>query len=78
MLVAGLATVIYFQDKGGYFNAIAELPHEALSVPGATGKWNAWMMLSICTCASLGAIIQPGQWMRFYAARSVKPSDRVP
>ena len=72
MLVAGLATVIYFQDKGGYFNAIAELPHEALSVPGATGKWNAWMMLSICTCASLGAIIQPGQWMRFYAARSVK------
>ena len=24
MLVAGLATVICFQDKGGYFNAIAE------------------------------------------------------
>ena len=72
MLVVGLATIIYFQDKGGYFQAISKLPHEALSIPGATGKWNPWMMMSICVLTSLGAIIQPGQWMRFYAARSVK------
>jgi Na+/proline symporter len=72
MLVAGLATIIYFQGKGGYFQAISSLPQEALTIPGATGKWNPWMMLSICVFASLGAVIQPGQWMRFYAARSVK------
>jgi len=72
MLVAGLATVIYFQGKGGYFNAVSTLPREALTMPGATGKWNPWMMFSICTIVALGAVIQPGQWMRFYAARSVK------
>ena len=72
MLVAGLATVLYFQSQGGYFNAISQLPAEAQSLPGATGKWTPLMMLSICLFASLGAIIQPGQWMRFYAARSVK------
>ena len=72
MLVAGLATVLYFQNQGGYFKAISQLPAEAQSLPGATGKWTPLMMLSICLFASLGAIIQPGQWMRFYAARSVK------
>jgi len=72
MLVAGLATVLYFQSQGGYFNAISQFPDKAQSLPGATGKWSPLMMLSICLFASLGAIIQPGQWMRFYAARSVK------
>ncbi len=76
MLVAGLATFIYFQGRGGYFQAISTLPHEALSLPGATGKWNPWMMLTICVFAALGAVIQPGQWMRFYAARSVRTLRR--
>jgi solute:Na+ symporter, SSS family len=72
MLVAGLATIIYFQAKGGYFQALTTLPPEALTIPGASGKWNPWMMFTICVFAALGSIIQPGQWMRFYAARSVK------
>ena len=72
MLVAGLATVLYFQNHGGFFNAVRQLPPEAQSLPGATGKWTPLMMLSICLFAALGAIIQPGQWMRFYAASSVK------
>ena len=72
MLVAGLATVLYFQKNGGFFNAVSQLPAEAQSLPGASGKWTPLMMLSICLFAALGAIIQPGQWMRFYAADSVK------
>ena len=72
MLVAGLATVLYFQSQGGFFRAVSTLPPEALTMPGVTGKWNPWMIFSICTIVALGAVIQPGQWMRFYAARSVK------
>ena len=72
MLVAGLATVLYFQSQGGFFRAVSTPPPEALTMPGATGKWNPWMIFSICTIVALGAVIQPGQWMRFYAARSVK------
>ncbi|MDP6928688.1 MAG: sodium:solute symporter family protein [Planctomycetota bacterium] len=70
MMVAGLATLVHFGGLSGYFEAVADLPAKALSAPGNSGKWNAGMLCTICVFASLGAIIQPGQWMRFYAARS--------
>ena len=69
MLVAGLATIAYFGGLGGYFEAVSALPAKALSAPGYSDKWNAGMLFSICAFASLGSIIQPGQWMRFYAAK---------
>lgn len=69
MLVAGLATIAYFGGLGGYFEAVSTLPAKALSAPGYSDKWNAGMLFSICAFASLGSIIQPGQWMRFYAAK---------
>lgn len=69
MLVAGAATLAYFGGPGGYFEAVNELPAAALSAPGSTGKWNAGVLFTICAFAALGAIIQPGQWMRFYSAR---------
>ena len=69
MLVAGLATIAYFGGLGGYFEAVSALPAKALSAPGYSDKWNAGMLFTICAFASLGSIIQPGQWMRFYAAK---------
>ena len=69
MIIAGVATLAYFGGPAGYFEAVATLPAEALSAPGNSGKWNAGLLFTICAFASLGAIIQPGQWMRFYAAR---------
>ena len=69
MLVAGLATIAYFGSLGGYFEAVSALPAKALSAPGYSDKWNAGMLFTICAFASLGSIIQPGQWMRFYAAK---------
>ena len=69
MLVAGLATIVYFGGLGGYFEAVSALPAKALSAPGYSDKWNPGMLFTICAFASLGSIIQPGQWMRFYAAK---------
>ncbi len=69
MLVAGLATIVYFGGLGGYFEAVSTLPAMALSAPGYSDKWNPGMLFTICAFASLGSIIQPGQWMRFYAAK---------
>ena len=70
MLVAGIATLAYFGGPSGYFEAVSGLPGKALSLPGNSDKWNAGMLFTICAFSSLGAIIQPGQWMRFYAAKN--------
>jgi SSS family solute:Na+ symporter len=70
MIVAGLATLAYFGGPSGYFEAVSALPAKALSAPGNSDKWNAGMLFTICAFSSLGAIIQPGQWMRFYAAKN--------
>ena len=69
MIVAGIATIAYFGGPSGYFEEVSKLPAKALSAPGNSGKWNAGLLFTICAFASLGAIIQPGQWMRFYAAK---------
>ncbi|MFP6900809.1 MAG: sodium:solute symporter family protein, partial [Opitutales bacterium] len=69
MMVAGIATLAYFGGPAGYFEAVSALPAKALSAPGNSDKWNAGMLFTICAFSSLGAIIQPGQWMRFYAAK---------
>ena len=69
MIVAGIATIAYFGGPSGYFEEVSKLPAKALSAPGNSDKWNAGLLFTICAFASLGAIIQPGQWMRFYAAK---------
>jgi SSS family solute:Na+ symporter len=69
MIVAGIATIAYFGGPSGYFEEVSKLPAKALSAPGNSDTWNAGKLFTICAFASLGAIIQPGQWMRFYAAK---------
>ena len=76
MLIAGLATVMAMGGVSEFFTKVKELPPEALSVPGPSGVWSPWKLLTICIFASLASMIQPGQWMRYYAAKSSQTLKR--
>jgi len=71
MIVAGLATIMAMGGPASFFSQLSELPSAALSVPGPSGAWSPWKLMTICMFASLATMIQPGQWMRYYAAKSV-------
>ena len=70
MVLAGVATIAAMGGFSGYFKAVSALPTEALSLPGATGAWTPWKLLTICLFTSVASMIQPAQWMRFYSAAS--------
>lgn len=76
MLLAGVATIAALGGVGGYFEEVNKLPTAELSMPGLTGGWSPWKMLTICVFASLASMVQPGQWMRYYAARSANTLRR--
>jgi len=76
MLVAGLATVMAMGGPSSFFAKLSELPPEALSAPGPSGIWSPWRLMTLCMFASLATMIQPGQWMRYYAASSAKTLKR--
>ena len=77
MLVAGYTVIAALGGPERYLAAISQLPPEALSLPGATGRYTAWSLMTICIFASLASIIQPAQWMRFCAARSSRALKRT-
>ncbi len=70
MLIAGFAVVAVLGGPGPFFARVAELPPKSLSVPGTAGHWKPEILLTASLFASLGSMIQPAQWMRFYAARN--------
>ena len=72
MLLAGLATVAVLGGPGPFFASVAELPARSLSAPGTSGRWTPEILFTASLFASLGSMIQPAQWMRFYAARSTE------
>lgn len=72
MMIAGLATVMAMGGPSSFFQQLSQLPAEARALPGATGGWSPWKLMTICMFASLSTMVQPGQWMRYYAARSTK------
>lgn len=76
MVIAGLATVMAMGGPESYFRQISGLPPETLSVPGPSGVWSPWKLMTICIFASLATMIQPGQWMRYYSARSPETLKR--
>ena len=53
----------------GYFQEVSKLDGQLLTMPDAPAKFNAWHAVTFCAFASLASIVQPAQWMRFYAAR---------
>jgi solute:Na+ symporter, SSS family len=76
MIIAGCATVMAMGGPVSFFQQLSELPAEAKSIPGPSGAWSPWKLMTICMFASLSTMIQPGQWMRYYAARSVRTLKR--
>jgi len=69
MLLAAVATIVSLGGPSGFVATLSELPADALSLPGPRGAWHATALMTICIFAAAASIIQPGQWMRLYAAR---------
>ena len=76
MLFAGLAAVAALGGPSAFFEKVNDLPHTSLSVPGTTGSFTPEKMFTLCIFGALGSMIQPAQWMRFYAAKSAKALRR--
>ena len=70
MLLAGGCAVAVMGGPVPFFEAVAKLPPKSLSAPGTTGYWRPEILFTASLFASVGSMIQPAQWMRFYAARS--------
>lgn len=70
MLLAGFCAVAVMGGPIPFFEAVAKLPPKSLTAPGTTGHWRPEILFTASLFASIGSMIQPAQWMRFYAARS--------
>ena len=70
MLLGGFCVVGVLGGPVEFFRKVAELPAKSLTVPGTVGHWTPEMLFTASTFASLGSMIQPAQWMRFYAAKN--------
>jgi SSS family solute:Na+ symporter len=70
MLLGGACVVLVLGGPVEFFKRVAELPPKSLTVPGTVGHWSPEMLFTASVFASLGSLIQPAQWMRFYAAKS--------
>jgi SSS family solute:Na+ symporter len=77
MLVAGISVVAAFGGVRPYFQALQQLPPEAMSFPGASNRYTPWALMTLCAFASLASMIQPAQWMRYYAAKSAQALKRT-
>jgi len=69
MILSGVAIVHALGGLGGYFEAVSRLDGRLLTMPAPGERFNAWSAVTFCAFASLASIVQPAQWMRFYAAR---------
>ena len=72
MVLSGVAVIYALEGPTNFFARVSsELDGELLTVPepGDSNPHNVWRILTFCAFASLASIIQPAQWMRFYAAR---------
>jgi SSS family solute:Na+ symporter len=70
MLLGGICVVFVLGGPIEFFRRVAELPPKSLSVPGTVGYWTPEILFTASIFASLGSMIQPAQWMRFYAAKN--------
>ena len=70
MLLGGFCVVAVLGGPVAFFRHVAALPPNSLTVPGTGGHWTPEMLFTASTFAALGSMIQPAQWMRFYAAKS--------
>lgn len=76
MLLAGFATMAVLGGPSAFFYNIEKLPNTSLSVPGTSGSYTPEKLFTLCIFGALGSMIQPAQWMRFYAAKSAQALRR--
>ncbi len=77
MLIAGIATITALGGVGGFFDAVSkDLPADAQRVPGPSGTWTMGKLSTLCLFGSVASLIQPAQWMRYYAAKSIRTLRR--
>ncbi|HUW55268.1 MAG TPA: sodium:solute symporter family protein [Planctomycetota bacterium] len=76
MLVGGAAAVAVLGGPSAFLEKLSSLPHKSLSVPGTTGAWTPAMLFTVCVFGAVGSMLQPAQWMRYYAARSTRTLRR--
>ena len=73
MLVSGFAMLLLFDGPLEFSKRVVEeLPDSSLTVPGSAGGWPWTLLFTVCVLGSVGSMVQPAQWMRFYSARNVK------
>ncbi len=68
MILAAIAMVAALGGPTQFLQKVQTLPKSSLTVPGNTGQWQIPFLFSVCLLMPIGGIIQPAQWMRFYAA----------
>ena len=68
LILAAIAMVLAIGGPAQFLKSLQTLPQSSLTVPGNTGQWQIPFLLSVCLLMPIGGIIQPAQWMRFYAA----------
>ena len=72
-LLAGIAVIVSLGGIEPFFSKVSSLDAKQLTMHDPKeSKWNPWWILTFCLFASLASIVQPAQWMRFYAAKSSK------
>jgi SSS family solute:Na+ symporter len=76
MLLGGLAVISAFGGLRGFGEAVSALPATSLTSPGPADSFPWSKMLTIVMFASVGSLVQPAQWMRFYSAASSKSLKR--
>ena len=76
MLLGGATIVWRLGGPEAFFEQVSQLPRRSLTAPGTTGRWAPWMLMTAAAFGALGSLIQPAQWMRFYAASSTRTLRR--
>ncbi len=76
MLLGGATIVWRLGGPEAFFEQVSQLPASSLSSPGTTGFWAPAMLMTAAAFGALGSLIQPAQWMRFYAASSTRTLRR--
>jgi len=63
--------------RGPVFAQVSSLGTKFTSLPGPAGFYTLPMLLSWSALGSLGTILNPAQWLRFYAAKSAQTIKRA-
>lgn len=76
MALAGISIVEALGGIEEFSQAVSHLPKRSLTLPGNTGQWSLPFLFTVCIFMPIGGIIQPAQWMRFYAAKDASVLSR--